>query len=801
MSADEGNDRLLNSCPDCGAVLDVSIYGPYQKVVCPACHEAIRVRTQFDHFEIQRKLGEGGMSLVFEARDAKLGRHVALKILHPEFSRREELMRQFEREARLTAAISHQNVVEVYSVGRDQGYFYIAMELVGGGSLEELIEEEGKIGENRALEIGTQVAQGLRAAHKGSLIHRDIKPGNILFSESKVAKIVDFGLALVAGNVDESDDIWATPYYVPPEKLDDAPEDARSDIYSLGATLFHALAGKPPFRADTASIDELKVLKAQPISMKEAAPETSAETCRVIDRMLRHDPDDRQHDYDELIAELNKASGVLAGSEVYESETKRPRIRMATVIILLVGAFLIWYLPKHDSGDTDDGGNELPDFGSQDTGSVASHGQDFSDARRLLIDGNSKGALMKFEALAAHADVQQPMRNWARVNAGIGSLLRGDGSSSRAQFQAITDDGLYTEVIEEQDVAYFFLWISDHLSKPLPVMPEQLSVGEGGSDLAPLAWFLYGLKNWDHGRFEEALPFLESFRDATPPKRLEWLALYQPLADPYLEDIALIRRLPKPSSAMNGEESEEIIRKVEVLNEQFKTRGAAARLAGERLERAKVHLAKLEDEAARREAARMAQAELEAQMRRKEEMARLEELVSSIGPLGEALQFEDAAKVLAEARFEDAIVAQRLGDYQYACQQAGKFLDTLISDLDRVGFSGEIRRSNGSVLTGEIMSAADGEVRVKLSFGETVIPVSSLAIDGLVEIARQLPQRMTDPLEAHSRLEILCFFARQSGREELAAALAKELTVESDDFGARWERMRENESLGTRNPS
>jgi serine/threonine protein kinase len=801
MSAQEGDDQLLNSCPDCGAVLDVSVYGPYEAVVCPSCEGTIRVRTQFDHFEIQRKLGEGGMSLVFEARDAKLGRHVALKILHPEFSKREELMRQFEREARLTAAISHPNVVEVYSVGRDQGYFYIAMELVGGGSLEENIEAEGSIDEKRALEIGTQVTLGLRAAHNGGLIHRDIKPGNILFSENKVAKIVDFGLALVAGKTDESDEIWATPYYVPPEKLDGVPEDARSDIYSLGATLYHALAGKPPFRADTASIDELKVLKAQPVSLLQACPQVGEETCRIVEKMLRHDPDERQGNYDELLAELNKASGMLAGSEVFESPPKSPPIRIATVLILLLGAILIWFLPRQKTGDNGDGGNELPNFGAQETGSYASHGKDFAEARRLLVAGEFKDALEGFEGLATHRDVQQPMRNWARVNAGISSLLRGDGPSSREQFGAITDDGLYTEVIEEQDVAYFFLWISHHLARPLPVMPEELEVSEGGNDLAPLAWMIYGLKNWNHGRFEEAIPFFEAFSDATPPKRLEWINLYKPLVEPYLEDMALVRRLPKPSSTMDARESEATISTVRNLLEEINTRGALPRLTTERLERAESHLAKLSDEAARHDAAMNAQAEIEAGIAREEELAKLSKLLSLIKPLGEALQFGEAAKALSDARFNDAAVAQLLADHRYACERAGEFFDTLVSDLDELGFSGEIKRVNGAALNGEIVGAEGGEVRVKLSFGETVIPVSSLAIDGLVEIAQELPSRMAEPADSHDRREILCFFSRQSGRNELASALAEALAQESEPFAARWARLNAHEVAEAGNPS
>ncbi|MEM7476098.1 MAG: protein kinase, partial [Planctomycetota bacterium] len=166
---DESSGQVLDTCPVCAASLDVAGHGPFEAISCPVCSKRIRVRRNFDHFTILRKLGEGGMSLVFEAQDSKLDRLVALKILHPEFGGRGELSLQFEREAQLTAAISHPNVVKVYSFGMSQEYFYIAMELVEGASLEAIIDDQGKLPEKRVLEIAVQVSQGLRAANNEGL--------------------------------------------------------------------------------------------------------------------------------------------------------------------------------------------------------------------------------------------------------------------------------------------------------------------------------------------------------------------------------------------------------------------------------------------------------------------------------------------------------------------------------------------------------------------------------------------------------------------------------------------------------
>ncbi len=274
------SQTYLSTCPSCEGVIDVSILEPYSKITCPHCGQGVRVRRQFDHFAIVRQLGEGGMSRVFDAEDSVLGRHVALKILNRHYSKDSVRMASFEREAQLTAAVTHPNVVKLYSVGRDQGNFYIAMELVGGGSLEGRIAERGRLSEKEALQVGRAVAEGLRAAYREGLIHRDVKPANILFTEDGTPKLVDFGLALFhSKDKDESGEIWATPFYVAPEKVCDDREDSRSDMYSLGATLYHALVGKPPHQANTNSLNELKVIKSRAVRLEDSDFRFSQRTC------------------------------------------------------------------------------------------------------------------------------------------------------------------------------------------------------------------------------------------------------------------------------------------------------------------------------------------------------------------------------------------------------------------------------------------------------------------------------------------------------------------------------------------
>jgi serine/threonine protein kinase len=249
---------------------------------------------------------------VYKARDTQLERFVALKLLHKDLSSEADHDAQLQQEARIAASVNHPNVVQIFSLGMDHGQFYVVMELIDHGSLDDLVESQGRLPEHQVLDIGIQIARGLRAAHRKGLIHRDVKPANILFVDEQAAKIGDFGIAAFATQDPQSDRvIWGTPPYVAPERLCNQPEDLRSDIYSLGATLFHAVAGKPPIDSSTNSATELRELKQHPLELRTIAPEVSAPTARVLQRMIAPDPKQRFSLYDELLAELDAARRAL----------------------------------------------------------------------------------------------------------------------------------------------------------------------------------------------------------------------------------------------------------------------------------------------------------------------------------------------------------------------------------------------------------------------------------------------------------------------------------------------------------
>jgi hypothetical protein len=325
------SEPAAQACPSCGTTVDTTAAEPLARIACPTCGKKIRVERTFDHFVLVETLGVGGMGTVYKARDMQLDRFVALKLLRRDLGGEEDYKDRLQQEARIAAAVSHPYVIQVFDSGTDHGQFYVVMELVDHGSLDDLMALQPRLPEQRVLEIGIQVAKGLRAAHRRGLIHRDVKPANILFVDEHAAKIGDFGLASTAtqrwgtGGV-----VWGTPEYVAPERLNNDPEDFRSDIYSLGATLFHAIAGKPPIETSTNSSTALLESKQQPLDLQTAAPDASVATVEVLQRMLAADPAQRFSSYDDLVADLERAWRALALENTTSGgEARRRRWRRA----------------------------------------------------------------------------------------------------------------------------------------------------------------------------------------------------------------------------------------------------------------------------------------------------------------------------------------------------------------------------------------------------------------------------------------------------------------------------------------
>lgn len=264
---------------------------------------------QFGNYLIEKELGQGGMGTVYLAKDTGLNRKVALKILRADLSHDTEFARRFLEEVEVTASLAHPNIIRVFTLGEHEGRLYLVMEHLDEPSLEQRMEQKGKVHERQVLEIGLGIASALQFAHEETgLIHRDIKPGNILFGRGNIPKLADFGLAAGARSaLGQQDEIWGTPYYVSPERLVREPEDTRSDIYSLGATLYHAIAGRPPFEAATAEEVARRHLYDRPPPLRTFCPETQEQTVFAIDKCINRQPKDRWEDYSEMRRYLSDA--------------------------------------------------------------------------------------------------------------------------------------------------------------------------------------------------------------------------------------------------------------------------------------------------------------------------------------------------------------------------------------------------------------------------------------------------------------------------------------------------------------
>jgi len=324
-------------CPKCGSRLEYDT-AVDERIVCTGCQALLSVPGKhklsdkvdpligqsLGQFEILELLGRGGMGAVYKARQPSLNRFVAIKVLPRAFSRDASFIERFSREAHAAAAVNHPNIIQIHDVAHDRGFQFIAMELVDGESLADVLRREGRLAPDRALEVLKQVAAALAKAHAAGIVHRDIKPSNILLTTDGLAKVADFGLAKRPGidvSVTATGATLGTPLYFPPEVARGERCDARSDLYSLGATFYHALAGHPPFEGATATELALKHAEAPVPPLREAAPEASPAFCRVIHRLLRKNPAERYPSAEELLSALERAEARLAVSQAEPTRT------------------------------------------------------------------------------------------------------------------------------------------------------------------------------------------------------------------------------------------------------------------------------------------------------------------------------------------------------------------------------------------------------------------------------------------------------------------------------------------------
>jgi eukaryotic-like serine/threonine-protein kinase len=392
-------------------------------------------------YKLEAKLGSGGMSTVYLARDTTLDRQVAVKVLHREMSEQADQLERFRQEARAVAKLSHPNVVAVIDAGEDGGHPYIVFEYVEGETLKQRINRVGALDAQESLAYAIEIARGLTVAHNRRMVHRDIKPQNVLIDSEGRAKLTDFGISrqLEQDGMTATGRVLGTTDYVAPEQAMGHPVDQRSDIYSLGVVLYEMLTGGVPFQADSQVGVAMKHVNEDLPDVQQRRPELSAAAAMVVERATAKDPDQRYQRVSELIDDLSTAleveaarAGTTTGEATSVLEAVPPTerklssggrwSRIALLLLVLAFAGAVAAVVLISSGDGPGGGGALKDKGSPVALAEASDydpqgdGEEDPEAVSLALDGNPTGTSWSSE----HYDSEDFAGTKTGPNPGVG---------------------------------------------------------------------------------------------------------------------------------------------------------------------------------------------------------------------------------------------------------------------------------------------------------------------------------------------------------------------------------------------
>ncbi|MDQ2968545.1 MAG: protein kinase [Actinomycetota bacterium] len=309
-----------------------------------------------DRYELEEVVGQGGMSTVYKAHDSLLERNVALKVLHQQYNEDEDFVERFKREARSVAQLQHPNIVTVIDRGEEDGRQYIVFEFIDGENLKELVVRKGRLDLRDALEIALETARGLAFAHQHGLIHRDVKPQNVLLNGDGRAKVTDFGIARsldVEHGVTQTGTILGTSNYIAPEQASGQPVDAHTDVYSLGIVLYELLTGEVPFPGETFVAIAMKHIQEPSPSVLDVRGDVPLRVAEMVDRALEKDPGHRFPTMDAFAAEIEASLAeldrgedgavtmVVPAAQRLQRQRQRKPVSPLPLLIGLLGALAI----------------------------------------------------------------------------------------------------------------------------------------------------------------------------------------------------------------------------------------------------------------------------------------------------------------------------------------------------------------------------------------------------------------------------------------------------------------------------
>jgi serine/threonine protein kinase len=407
-------------------------------------------------YEVEEVVGTGGVSSVYKAHDRLLERNVALKVLHPHFGDDEEYVERFRREARAVARLSHPNIVTVIDRGEADGHQFIVFEFIDGENLKELVQRTGPLPVRRAVELAAAVADGLAFAHESGLVHRDVKPQNVLLNGDGEAKVTDFGIARsleVEHGMTQTGTVMGTSNYLSPEQASGKAVTAATDVYSLGVVLYELLTAEVPFPGENFVAVAMQHLNNAPPSLLERRPDAPVRLAAAIDRTLEKDPERRFASMGELAAELRRCLAepdsfdaertVIAPSPVranapQRARRSRRRWQLASLLLLVAAGAIAAGIVEIGGSNGRHGtpgvvaGATIPlhGVGSYDPRSDGGDGAEHNDAVPLTTDGN----MSTFWT----TDIYNS-RSFGGLKPGVGLVL-GAGSAVAPKTISVTSD-------------------------------------------------------------------------------------------------------------------------------------------------------------------------------------------------------------------------------------------------------------------------------------------------------------------------------------------------------------------------
>jgi tRNA A-37 threonylcarbamoyl transferase component Bud32 len=763
--------------------MDVSAVAPFSNVTCPSCGKHTRVKREFGPYTLMRRHAIGGMSVVFIAQDNTLDREVVVKILNEEYGGDDRRIAAFEEEARITASFSHPHVVRVFTTGRAFQRFYIAMELVPGGHFEHHIRERGSIPEGEMLPLAIQVAAGLKAAHAAGLIHRDMKPGNILLDAAGNAKIVDFGLALVTkGGKAQAAEIWATPYYVPPETIEGLPEDFRSDIYAFGATLYHALAGKPSCNEESMDTNRLREAKKKVLPLAKAAPWVSADTCALVDRAMAHDPSQRFRSYDDLLAALETARQRLASGKAAPAPAKAAVVKRASagekfalagasMLVLAALGFGLWWVFKADDRPPPQAGNGKPvapvvlDPSGGDNG--ARIGSAYREAGEALRAGDAAKARGLFAEVRDQPGVLEPTGTWAACETVVCAFLEGDGNGARKDARAAAEH-VQAATGLDADSRATLLETVEKLPGLRPVVRADETAASSGAGL--LAALMAGLKNWEQGLPALAMPHFQAVLAAEAAGPDAWVAPYQEFLRRYLDDERRLRSAIPDALPATAEACRGLADELHAVHATLKTKG-----------RARFNIRALQLELEKRARALEASGD-----GGKPDPVPASDPLAAARQAAAACRFADAAAQLKQSGKAGEPGA---AGFLVLTEAASAFLGDLEDRLVQPPQGVALQLRDGSS-PGRVTGSRPGGVKVLDASGSPRdIEWHEISADSLIDLHRLLMKGEANELDRLRRHEQAIAFDLLAGDPERGRKAGDSLATASPAFKRRWDQM------------